>query len=95
MSYTIDAPSQDIVDTPCCGPTCCDDTTTEATQVVDKATDADIKTAVREKYARIATEGGACGCGPACCGSDDLSMIGDAYDEVEGYVADADLETCN
>ena len=55
-----------------------------------------IKEQVREKYARVVTQGESC-CAPSCCGDgaadieDDLSMIGDAYDTVEGYVADADL----
>lgn len=55
-----------------------------------------IKTQVREKYARVAAQGESC-CAPSCCGDgteaavDDLSMIGDAYDAVEGYVAEADL----
>lgn len=53
---------------------------------------AQIKTRVREKYARIVTQGEGC-CAPACCtdAADDLSMIGDAYDDVEGYIAEADL----
>ena len=42
---------------------------------------ADIKAVVHEKYSQIAE-------GNGCCG---YSMIGDAYDEVEGVVADADL----
>jgi cyclopropane-fatty-acyl-phospholipid synthase len=53
----------------------------------------DIKATVREKYGQIAT-GAATGCGgTTCCGDDslDISMVGDAYDNVEGYVADADL----
>lgn len=62
---------------------------------------AHIKTQVRETYARVVTAGESC-CGPSCCGgggaetldassADDFSMIGDAYDTVEGYVADADF----
>lgn len=68
-------------------------TTTPAASTSDPAR---IKTQVREKYARVVTEGESC-CGPSCCGDgagasvDDLSMIGDAYDTVEGYVAEADL----
>lgn len=52
-----------------------------------------IKEQVREKYARVVTQGESC-CAPSCCGDggiEDLSMIGDAYDAIEGYVADADL----
>lgn len=43
-----------------------------------------IKTVVRDKYARIARQEESC-CGDSC------SMIGDAYDGLEGYVAEADL----
>lgn len=48
---------------------------------------------VRQKYADVVT-GSDC-CAP-CCGSeekpvDEFNMIGDAYDGVSGYVADADL----
>ena len=67
--------------------------------------DSTLREAVRAKYAAIATASGsaaagqsddAC-CGPSCgCGPDDdtgvSSMIGDQYDGVEGYVADADLK---
>ncbi|MEP0545647.1 MAG: arsenite methyltransferase [Rhodothermales bacterium] len=51
-----------------------------------------IKAHVRDTYARAATRDTGC-CAPSCCGddADALSMIGDAYDRVEGYVADADL----
>ena len=46
---------------------------------------------VREKYAEIANAGG-CGCGPSCCDSPDgIDMIGDAYDNVAGHMAEADL----
>jgi arsenite methyltransferase len=50
---------------------------------------------VRQKYAEIAKKSKP-GCGTACCGTGeqaeaDYSMIGDAYDGVSGYVADADL----
>ena len=51
-----------------------------------------IKTLVREKYGAIATsedESGCCDCG--CGPSSHSSLVGDAYDNVEGYVADADL----
>jgi len=51
---------------------------------------------VRHKYARVAAQGESC-CAPSCCGdaadatAEELSMIGDAYAGVEGYVAEADL----
>lgn len=51
----------------------------------------DIHEQVREKYAEIAT-GGACGCGPSCCGDESgINMIGEAYDSVVGRVAESDL----
>lgn len=50
----------------------------------------DLKTTVREKYARVAVANESC-CESTCCGADDISMIGDAYDDVAGYLADADL----
>ena len=52
-----------------------------------------LKTQVREKYGEIATQSSdkkGCGCG--CSSSSvEFSMIGDQYDSVDGYVADADL----
>jgi len=52
---------------------------------------------VRQKYADIvnSSESGCCASSP-CCGSEEqsdenFSMIGDAYEGVDGYVADADL----
>ena len=50
---------------------------------------------VRQKYAGIA-KSSLSDCGTSCCGSgeqeeDNYNMIGDAYDGVSGYVADADL----
>ncbi len=82
----------------CCGPSCCDDASADAAETAVKATaaipqtDAAIKEVVREKYGQIA-EGAVSSCSDAssCCSGDDISMIGDAYDTVEGYVADADL----
>jgi len=55
----------------------------------------DIKTLVRERYADAVTAGSGC-CGPSscCCGSGSgpgIDMIGDAYSQVDGYVAEADL----
>jgi len=56
-----------------------------------------IKQTVKEKYAEIAlgTQGQGC-CGPSsyCCGNADVinfSMIGDEYNNVDGYVSEADL----
>jgi SAM-dependent methyltransferase len=62
------------------------------TPTVPLADATQIKAHVRDTYARAATRDTGC-CAPSCCGDDaaDLSMIGDAYDRVEGYVADADL----
>ena len=52
----------------------------------------DVKSLVRARYGTIA-EGAAQGCGsaPGCCGDGALDMIGDAYADLAGYVADADL----
>ena len=49
-----------------------------------------VKENVRRKYDEIARRGekAACACG---CGPDSIVMIGDEYDGVTGYVADADL----
>ena len=57
------------------------------------ASNDEIREAVRAKYAALA-QGNTSGCGTACCDSDSdiTNMIGDAYDTVEGYVADADLQ---
>ena len=54
-----------------------------------------IREIVRHKYAAIAKSSGS-GCGTSCCGMEEhaeveYSMIGDAYEGVAGYVADADL----
>lgn len=67
--------------------------------------DATLREAVRAKYAAIASSDASGGdgstddtcCGPSCgCASGDdsgvSSMIGDEYDGVEGYVAEADLK---
>ena len=58
-------------------------------------TDTDIKQIVRERYASAAVAKTSC-CGPKTCGDTTgpdlgLNMIGDAYRDVEGYLADADL----
>ena len=64
----------------------------------------DVREAVRDKYAAIArgdeaARGDETGCGSdasSCCGDANAeavtNMIGEAYDTVDGYVADADLE---
>ena len=53
-----------------------------------------IKSLVREKYGEIAqkaSQEGGCGCG--CGPTEDISMlVGDAYDHIDGYVAEADLK---
>ena len=81
----------------CCGPSCCDDTAAEAAAPAVEAraetplTAAAIKATVREKYAQIAVGAASSCCDSSVCCTDDISMIGDAYDTVEGYVAEADL----
>src|SRR3712207_1642628 len=56
----------------------------------------EIRTLVRERYGAIAREGTSC-CAPASCGCgpemapDGLNVIGDAYQGVEGRLAEADL----
>ena len=57
--------------------------------------DETMREAVRNKYAGIAKSAPSA-CGPGCCARSneaavDYSMIGDAYQGVAGYVADADL----
>ena len=52
----------------------------------------EIKSLVRARYGAIAEgPGQGCGCAPTCCGDGGLDMIGDAYADLAGYVADADL----
>jgi arsenite methyltransferase len=52
----------------------------------------EIKSVVRAKYGAIAAGAArGCGCAPTCCGEGALDMIGDAYADLAGYVADADL----
>lgn len=56
----------------------------------------EIKKSVKEKYAEIALGVGdiCCGTSSSCCGSGNtisFSMIGDEYNNISGYVADADL----
>lgn len=50
-----------------------------------------LRTTVRDKYAAVARGETLSCCGPDGC-ADDINMIGDAYDNVEGYVSDADLK---
>jgi ubiquinone/menaquinone biosynthesis C-methylase UbiE len=59
--------------------------------------DIEIKQLARERYASAALTKSSC-CGPSSCGSGggpdlglNLNMIGNAYEGLEGYVADADL----
>jgi ubiquinone/menaquinone biosynthesis C-methylase UbiE len=55
----------------------------------------DVRETVRRKYAEIAKSADRCCAEPACCGETEArvagAMIGDAYDGVSGYVAEADL----
>ncbi len=52
-----------------------------------------LKTLVRDKYAAVARGESLSCCGPTGCGdASDINMIGDAYDGVEGYVAEANLK---
>lgn len=88
----------------CYAPTCCGEKTSseandassekaESTQR-DDSKDAEIKAAVKKKYAAIAVKNDpGCGCGPDCCDSENetFSMIGDAYKDTEGHVEEADL----
>jgi SAM-dependent methyltransferase len=57
-------------------------------------TEEQIRTLVRERYGAIVREGSSC-CAPSCCKSTDslagLDVIGDAYADVAGRVAEADL----
>ncbi len=55
-----------------------------------------IRENVRKKYAGVVSKKDDC-CTPTCCGgseksTDEFTMIGDAYDGVDGYVADADYD---
>lgn len=57
----------------------------------------EMKRVVREKYGEIALsakQSGCCGTASSCCGDSSsaaVSMIGDEYKNINGYVADADL----
>ena len=56
------------------------------------STDNDIKNVVKEKYKEIAVIND----NKCCCGSDNkivgYTIMKDEYDELEGYVKDADLD---
>lgn len=60
-------------------------------------TDEQFRETVRKKYAEVARSAGAGCCDvPACCNdesglTDEITMIGDAYDGVGGYMEEADL----
>ena len=63
-------------------------------EIISQTND-EIRESVRKQYAEVVSRDEGC-CGPACCGGSDgsgesFSMIGDAYDGVDGYVADADF----
>ena len=49
-----------------------------------------LKKLVTEKYTDVALQGGSC-CGPDCGCTDEATFIGEDYQELEGYVPDADL----
>jgi arsenite methyltransferase len=57
----------------------------------------ELKQVVKEKYGEIAKTSKSSGCcGPTCCGGEESKIVGytvmhDEYDNLEGYVADADL----
>jgi arsenite methyltransferase len=57
----------------------------------------ELKQVVKEKYGEIAKASKASGCcGPTCCGGEESKIVGytvmqDEYDNLEGYVAEADL----
>lgn len=61
-----------------------------------KQTENQLREMVRKKYAEIVDSSAGDCCSSSCCGDNQdgglgYSMIGEAYDGVEGYVADADL----
>jgi len=57
----------------------------------------ELKQVVKEKYGEIAKASKSSGCcGPTCCGGEESKIVGytvmqDEYDNLEGYVAEADL----
>ena len=82
-------------DAACCGPTCCETETDTKTASINQE---DVKESVRERYGKIATEGGSC-CGPNCgCASESSDeqlisvLMSDEYTNVDQkIVAAADL----
>lgn len=79
----------ETTDATCCPPSCCEPDGAVKQEILPNEGEA-VKASVREKYAQIAVNEVSC-CGVSCCDGEEISMIGDAYDAVEGYVADADL----
>ena len=64
-------------------------------ELLMKQTNDQLREMVRQKYAEIVTTP-LTGCGTSCCetggkAEENFNMIGDAYDGISGYVADADL----
>jgi len=72
---------------PVCG--CCSVTTHNMLLTRMNPVHDELRETVREKYAAVARGTSLTCCSP--CGDTEINMIGDAYDGVEGYVADADL----
>jgi len=85
----------DKENTACCGPSCCETATDAKTLSLSEG---DVKNSIRERYGKIATEGGSC-CRPHCgCGSesnDEQSislLMNDEYTNVDKQIiAAADL----
>ncbi len=56
----------------------------------------ELKRVVKEKYSKVvlSTQSGGCSCGctpnGGCCGTEELSSFGESYENIEGYVAEAD-----
>jgi len=83
----------------CCEPTCCSGSDkkilTERKSKME--TPNELKQVVKEKYGQIAKSNKEKGCcGPTCCSTSDNKIVGytvmqDEYDNLDGYVADADL----
>lgn len=73
--------------TNCCEPTCCDDDAQAKLSEEEQ-----LKATVREKYGKIAEKSSDC-CGTSCCDTeiDTFSTLVTGYDNLEGYVPDADL----
>ncbi len=56
-----------------------------------KQTNDELREIVRQKYAQVVTASSPGCCRSDCCEENPLNMVGDAYDGVEGYMAEADL----